>query len=175
MVTRRASEAEGDAGFREVFDRTYPAAQRLARRITGDAATGQDLAAEALTRLYARWRWIAERDHIDAWVMRVTTNLALGVVRRRRPVRATVREPEALDDSAVMRVAVGEALARLPRRQREVVALRYLCDLSEARVAELLGISGGSVKTHLHRALVALRPLLGGEGDEDVEVRLAVE
>lgn len=57
----------------------------------------------------------------------------------------------------MLRIVLSDALARLPRRQREVVALRYLADLSEAQVAASLGISTGSVKTHLHRGLISLR------------------
>ena len=64
-------------------------------------------------------------------------------------------------------------LSRLPRRQRQVVALRYLSDLSERDVASMLGVSAGAVKTHLHRALGVLRERLGAPDDETVEVHLA--
>ena len=59
---------------------------------------------------------------------------------------------------------IRSALAALPRRQRAVLVLRYLEDLPEASVAELLGCSAGTVKTHAHRGLRALRASLGDLG-----------
>jgi RNA polymerase sigma factor (sigma-70 family) len=64
-----------------------------------------------------------------------------------------------------------QALQALPRRQREAIALRYLADLSERDVSVALGVSRGSVKTHLHRGMVGLRSALGPA--DDLEVRLA--
>jgi len=72
----------------------------------------------------------------------------------------------------VLRIALVQALRRLPRRQREAVALRYLVDLPDREVAAALGVSVGSVKVHLHRGLASLRSSLGsnavvgGEFDE---------
>ncbi len=63
-----------------------------------------------------------------------------------------------LADAVVLRQALLAALFRLPRRQRDAVALRYLADMSEVEVADAMSISQGSVKTHLHRALRSLRP-----------------
>ena len=66
------------------------------------------------------------------------------------------------------RVDLVRALRALPRRQREVVALRYLADRPEAEVADLLGCSAGAVKQHAHRGLAALRARLGpGTNEED--------
>ena len=148
--------------FRAAFDRTYPLAERVARRITGDPALAEDLAAEAFTRLFVPWRRMAGHPHVEAWVLRVTINLSIGAVRRRRPIAPAADEPSLIfeEDTVVLRVALSEALARLPRRQREVVTLRYLTDLSESDVAAVLGVSPGSVKTHLHRGLTALRARL---------------
>ena len=66
-----------------------------------------------------------------------------------------------LSEAAVLRLALAQALSRLPRRQREVVALRYLADLPETEVATTLGISGNTVKKHTARAIAALRDTLG--------------
>jgi RNA polymerase sigma factor (sigma-70 family) len=84
-------------------------------------------------------------------------------------VDAGVRERGATDpsgDAAVLRLALAAALEALPRRQREVVALRYLADLSEAQVAAALGVSADAVKTHLHRGTTALRARLGPDFEE---------
>ncbi|HEX4493196.1 MAG TPA: sigma-70 family RNA polymerase sigma factor [Acidimicrobiia bacterium] len=153
---------EADDGFEEAFDGLLASARAVARRLVGGGAAADDVAAEALARAYARWPKVRDLDYRDAWVMRVTANVALDTLRRARrmaPVDARhVTDPQA---DAVTRLALAEALRRLPRRQRDVVVLRYLADLSEADVAESLGVSAGTVKQHAHRALGALRRALG--------------
>jgi RNA polymerase sigma factor (sigma-70 family) len=86
-------------------------------------------------------------------------------VGRRQPVPAPDFDRDESDD-VVLRVALVAALVRLPRRQRETIVLRYLCDLPEADVALSLGVSAGTVKTHLHRALASLRANIGAEFEE---------
>jgi RNA polymerase sigma factor (sigma-70 family) len=97
-------------------------------------------------------------------VLRVVANLALDAMRRRRPV-LRLHSPEE-SDGVVERVALVQALRGLPRRQREVVVLRYLVDLSEQDVAAVLGIAPGTVKAHSHRGLAALRHHLGADIEE---------
>jgi RNA polymerase sigma factor (sigma-70 family) len=72
-----------------------------------------------------------------------------------------------LAEAVSLRLALGAALRGLPRRQREVVSLRYLADISEADVAQSLGISLNSVKKHTARGMTALRSRLGAEWQED--------
>ncbi len=175
---------------------------KVGYRLVGDRAEAEDLAQEALARAYASWRKVVGHD--EAWVTRVTTNLAIGRWRRNRrlvddrggergaergngdggrgrgPERPgwarTVPPPDPLD-----RVELVAALRSLPRRQREVVALRYLADLPEAEVAASLGCSTGTVKQHAHRGLAALRRHLGERGragvtadaEEETDVRAA--
>jgi RNA polymerase sigma factor (sigma-70 family) len=93
-------------------------------------------------------------------VARVATNLALGRWRKARSGRRA--EPVVVVDAgdAALRVDLVEHLRRLPRRQREVVVLRYLADRSEQETADALGCSLGTVKQHAHRGLAALRTSL---------------
>ncbi len=151
----------GDEEFERFFRANLARAVSVARRIVGSQAVAEDLAAEAFARAYARWRRVRVHPAPDAWVLRVTTNLAIDHVRR-HPVVTTI-EPEDPTDAVATRLALGEALRCLPRRQRDVTVLRYLADWSEADVAHALGISAGSVKTHLHRALIRLRATLTDE------------
>lgn len=152
----------GDDGFEEAFDALFAAARRIAVRLVGSGAAADDVAAETLSRAYARWSKVRDLDYREAWVMRVAANVALDVLRRsRRPLPAPAATEDDPADAAVTRVALAHALRRLPRRQRDVVVLRYLADLSEADVAESLGVSAGSVKQHAHRAIDALRRTLG--------------
>ncbi len=170
------AEGRGDEAFRQTFDRVLPLATRAALRLTGDRELSEDLAAEALTRLYVSWWRLASHQYQDAWVLRVTTNLAIDALRKRRHTPpASFQGTTSIADEVVLRLALADALHRLSSRQRQVVVLRYLSDLSEADVATALGVSVGSVKTHLHRALAAMRSSFQVQHDEDVEVRLAIQ
>jgi RNA polymerase sigma-70 factor (ECF subfamily) len=153
---------EAATTFEAEFDRLFGRAFAVARRLTGDVAAAEDIAAEALARTYARWNKVSAFDYRDAWVARVATNLAIDAARRRKPqlVAAIASDPS---DSSVLRIALLDALARLPRRQREAVALRYLADLSVDDVAHSLGVSAGTVKQSVHRGLQSLRSQLGDE------------
>ncbi len=169
--------------FGERFDDLTAVAHRVAYRLLGDRAEAEEVTQEALVRAYLRWRRVA--PHAEAWVARVATNLALDVHRRRarhrRHAPRLVGAPHDADHAAglVARLDLVEGLRRLPRRQREVVALRYLADVSEADTAALLGLSPGTVKQHAHRGLTALRlglaPPDGGapapRHEEDSDVR----
>ena len=150
--------------FREAFHDLWPAARRVARRLVGDEAAADDIAAEALARAFASWDRIEALPYRDAWVLRVTTNLALDSLRRRRlPLAApTSAHPQ---DALALRVALVAALRKLPGRQREVIVLRYLADYSEHDVAGALGIAPGSVRTHMQRGLESLRRALGDDFD----------
>lgn len=156
---------DGREEFEERFDELFAQARRLAVRLLGDEDQGEDVAAEALARTWLSWPRLRHVDYVDAWVLRVTTNLALDVHRRRRRWSvglASVDHAEAV----ALHLALMAALRALPRRQREVVVLRHLSDLSEDTVAELLGISAGTVGAHLHRGLARLRQQLGGQREE---------
>jgi RNA polymerase sigma-70 factor (sigma-E family) len=150
----------GDEDFELAFDRLLGLAYRHARRLVGDPGLAEDLAAEALARALARWPKIRSYEFLDAWVLRVVTNLAIAAFATRAPTPsdAVVAGP---DDVAVLRVTLAQALRALPARQRDAVVLRYLVDMSEADVAQTLGVAPGTVKSHLHRAVTRLRTTLG--------------
>jgi RNA polymerase sigma-70 factor (sigma-E family) len=158
------------SGFDERFDELAAIAHRVAYRILGDRADAEEVAQEALARAFARWRSVA--GHAEPWVARVATNLAIGRWRRRRPSLAFVDDDGgAIEDASALaleRHGLVAALARLPRRQREVVVLRYLADLPEQAVADQLGTSVGTVKQHAHRAIARLRSDLGPELGPDL-------
>ncbi|MEY2476476.1 MAG: hypothetical protein QOG87_1791 [Actinomycetota bacterium] len=158
-----------DEAFEMAFRDLHPRARRLALRITGEPAVADEVAAEALARAFADWKRLRTFDHLDAWVLRVTTNLALHVAMRRKVV---LQPPPALEphDGVAVRMGLVAALRRLPTRQREAVALRYLADMSEDDVARSLGVSSGTVKQHVHRGLASLRGLLSEDEPEIEEV-----
>ena len=146
-----------DDCFVELFDVAY----RVAFRIVGSREDASEIAQEALAR--AEQRWVRLADHPHGWVARVASNLAIGYWRRarRHPTSPLEARPDPGAERSFERIDLVRALRALPRRQREVVLLRYLADRPEAEVAALLGCSAGTVKTHATRGLAALRASLG--------------
>ena len=154
-----------DGSFEAAFDELFPRAVRLANRLLGDRAAAEDVAAEALARAYARWPKVGGLPYRDGWVLKVATNLSIDRLRRRPPEvwPATAGD---FEDRVELRIALNAALLTLAPRQRQAVALRYLGGLSDQEVAQALGISLGSVKTHIHRGLKGLRGRLGAGLEE---------
>jgi len=153
------------------FDDEYPAlyrsAYRVAFRLLGGREEAADLAQEACARAYARWNRIGRFDSPEAWVAKVAGNLAIDARRRQNTAQrhadsyvAPAHDDQAREDE---RVDLHRALLTLPRRQREVVLLRFVADQPEAAVAAALGCSIGTVKSHASRGLAALRDALGRE------------
>lgn len=155
-----------DDGYDDFFRQVLPRAVAVARRVTGERASAEDAAVEALARAHLHWSRVGALPWRDAWVLRVASREALRQLSR-APARAST--PPAADEaeSVALRHALVAALRRLPKRQREAVALRYLADLSERDVGLALGIRQGTVKTHLHRGLAALRDVMGHDFKEE--------
>lgn len=150
-----------DEGFDEVFRDLFAIAYRVAYRSTGSAAESEEIAQETLTRALTRWSRI--RDHAPAWVATVAIRLAIDASRhaKRHPALTDQGPPGSLEGSAAIdhdrRMDLYDALRKLPKRQREALACRYLADLSDDETARLLQISAGSVRQHAARGLDAMR------------------
>jgi RNA polymerase sigma factor (sigma-70 family) len=152
------------AQFEERYDELFVYALRAARRIVRDSPTAEDIASEAVARAYVRWRRV--EPHAPAWVTRVAVNLAIDHVRRKQPwVAAPLAHPEPTLD----RVVLAGQLARLPKRQREALVLRYLLDLDEEQTAAVLGVTIGTVHTHVTRGLARVRTRLPADFELGVE------
>jgi len=152
---------EEHVAFEALFDGSYLRCVAVARRIVGDGPLAEEMASEAFARAWARWRSVRGHPCPSAWVLRTTSNLALDLARRGLPPAAPTAQPTSEADVVVLRVALAHALRGLARRQRDTIVLRYLAGLPEHEVAVALGISDGSVKTHLHRGLARLRIAIG--------------
>lgn len=139
----------------------YLQARTVASRIVGRQAA-PDIASETTIRALVRWRRV--RDHATPWVTVTATNLAIDALRKHKP-NALPPAASTPDDTelAATRLDLAAALRRLPRRQRQVIALRYLVGLSEIETADTLQVSITTVKTHAARAFAALRKTLTPE------------
>jgi RNA polymerase sigma-70 factor (sigma-E family) len=159
MTGVAAARARIPATFTDAFPTLYATAYRTAFKLLGDRLDAEDIAQEACARACIRWRRL---DDPVAWVARVSTNLSFDRWRRLRTVAKHPIDPAAPQPAHDgRRIDLHRALELLPARQRDVVALRYLADLSEAQVAQVLGCALGTVKSHASRGLAALRAELG--------------
>lgn len=165
-ITSPESEATDghSTEFETAFKDLTVIAYRVAYRILGSRVDAEDVSQETLARAYLRWRRI--RGHAEPWVAHVAGNLAIDAVRRRRTPPTPIETNHDVNQAALDRMVLIELLRTLPKRQRQVLVLRYLADQSEAATARALGCSTGSVKRHAHRALTTLRSLAPDDHDD---------
>lgn len=172
-IVRSRSEP---AAFAEIFHRHFPAIHGYAaRRLGADAA--DDIAAETfLAAFRRRGRFDPARGTVRPWLYGIATRL-IGTHRRAegRRLRALARTPadpvqHGHEDRVTARVTAGgagadlaDALARLPRGDRDVLLLVALADLSYEEVGQALGLKTGTVASRLHRARRRLRESLGAD------------
>jgi RNA polymerase sigma factor (sigma-70 family) len=147
-----------DREFEEFFDRAWPRARAMGVRMGLGREEAEDVALDALAVAYDQWGRVRDLGYRDAWVFKVTANMALRRLKKRhRPVLAPMVWAASPKDEVTSRLALRGVVAGLPRRQRQVLVLRYLADLPEEDVARALGINIGSVKQHASRGRAALR------------------
>jgi len=158
--------------FGEFYGARKDAVFRAVLVAVGDRAVAEDAVAEAFTRAYARWRRLAGHPNPTAWVLRTALNAQRSWWRRlRREVSGDPPDrPSHSVDSTQLSRDIKKLITELPPRQREVVALRLLADLSAEETGALLGIAPATVHVHLHRALATLRGSLAGlQSAEEVQ------
>jgi RNA polymerase sigma-70 factor (sigma-E family) len=153
----------------ELYAAHYRRLVRLSVLLVRDVETAEEVVQDSFVAMHGRWRTLRDPEKGLAYLRQTVVNRSRSVLRRRgveaRHTPAAVPDhPGADEDSLVAerRREVLDALRALPDRQREVLALRYYLDLSEADIATTLGISRGAVKSHASRGAAALRRLLEG-------------
>lgn len=129
---------------------------RTAYLLTGNHQDAEDLVQSALIKVVPKWARIKDRP--EAYVRQVLARESVNRWRARRWREVTTEVlPEAMYHDSTDRIALLEDLRKLSRRQRAVIVLRYFDDLTEADTAAALGISVGTVKSHVRDALARLR------------------
>ena len=168
-----------DAEFAEYMAARQPSLLRTAYLLTGDRHAAEDLVQTALAKLYLSWDKVQRRELVDGYVRRIMVNENNSLWRRawKRKEVSTDQVPDhaGVDDihDDGRKSALWEFVQTLPRKQRAVIVLRYYEDLSEAEIAETLGISVGTVKSQASRALASMRervhtqPMLARDGEEE--------
>lgn len=167
-----APPVDADAAVTSLYAAHWRAMVRLAWLFVHDTAEAEEVAQDAFVAVHLRWATLREPDRALAYLRQAVVNRARSSLRHRTVVRrqhaddiasgrayGSVTVPSAEEHALGRehRATLLAALAALPQRQREVLTLRYYLDLDEAAIADALGISRGSVKSHAHRGIAALR------------------
>lgn len=163
---------DADTALTDLYAAHWHSLVRLSWLLVRDQYVAEETVQDAFVAMHSRWSQLRNQDLALAYLRRCVVNSSRSVLRHRgvedrylsaetsaRTAYGTTTEPSA--ETRAIEHATGDrlvaALARLPRRQREVLTLRYYLDLSEVQIADALSISAGSVKAHAHRGLAALR------------------
>jgi RNA polymerase sigma-70 factor (sigma-E family) len=157
--------ADDEADFIDLVAARAPALRRTAYVLCGDWHQAEDLVQTTLAKVYAGWPQVRARDAVNTYLHRTLTRCFVDEGRRGwRRERATAELPERLQPvtgSADDRMVLLAALAKVPRRQRACLVLRFLEDYSVEATADVLGCSAGTVKSQTARGLETLRAVLG--------------
>jgi RNA polymerase sigma-70 factor (sigma-E family) len=155
-----------DEAVTELYSRHYGSLVRLAVLLVQDEPTAEEVVQECFIAMHDGWHRLGDEEKALAFLKQAVVNRSRSVLRHRgvidrnppKPAPDTPgagQEAVSLDNSAVI-----TALRALPDRQRQALVLRYYANLSEAQIAEMMGISKGAVKSHTARGMSALRALL---------------
>jgi RNA polymerase sigma-70 factor (sigma-E family) len=159
--------ATADEAVVDLYRAHYVGLVRLSAMLVGDVGTGEEVVQDAFVAMHGCWNRLRDPEKALAYLRQAVVNRSRSKLRHRAVVAKYPQEPppdvasaESYAVAAAERAEVLAALRGLPRRQRETLVLRYYADLSEAQIADALGISQGAVKSHAFRGLAALRNLL---------------
>ena len=173
MAARSAASAPNAAtiDFQALYQAQWWPMVRLATGLVDDVASAEDVVQDAFSAMYRRVDQLRDHSAAVGYLRMAVVNAARSALRRRgvarRHLRLVIVEEAEPADHSTMRSAehelAREALRGLPDRQREVLTLRYLADLSDEEIARTLGIGGGGVRSAASRGLATLRRTLGGQ------------
>jgi RNA polymerase sigma-70 factor (ECF subfamily) len=167
------------AGDREALEELLKAVEaplaRYVSRLVGERALAEDVLQEVFFRIYRKLRWLREPGLFRPWAYRIATREAFKALKRERRWSEQVRDEAVLLSlpAAPAEARASELIARLPQlvarlspASRAVLLLHYLHELPLEEVADVLGVSTGTVKSRLSYGLAGLRRLLAEEGAE---------
>jgi RNA polymerase sigma-70 factor (sigma-E family) len=163
-----ASTAWGaDDAVTALYSAHYRQLVRLSALLLRDVNVAEEVVQDAFVAMHGTWHRLRDPDKALAYLRQAVVNRSRSALRRR--VVEHKYAPHPMPDApsaehgalgALEHEAVVNALRSLPGRQREALVLRYYGDLSEAEIADAMGISRGSVKSHASRGMAALRSIL---------------
>ena len=163
-LARGAPATEEGLDFEDLFRSEYPRLVSGLQLLTGSRAEAEDLAQEALARVYERWPRVRGMESPTGYLYAVAMNVARKRARRLRRAPVPPDPPNAPDPQATAerRAAIRAALRSLSREQRETLVVVEWLGFSPTDAATVLGVSPEAVRARLHRARSALRSTFGG-------------
>lgn len=162
-----ASMDELTTKLTDLYQEHYRQLLRIAALLVDDRASAEDIVQDAFVRVFDARTRLRDPDKALAFLRQAVLNRARSTLRRRMVAKKyqsrLVTQDAHPDDTGreLDRAVLADVLAKLPRRQREAVVLRYYADFSEVRTAELMGVSQGAVKSYCSRGVARLSDLLG--------------
>ena len=158
------ASAEAASGFEELYRRAFPRVYAYVASLLRDRSAAEEVTAQAFERAYRkRASYRPARGSAEGWLFGIARNAALDELRRRRRGAALEAEPAAAAagaehaEAVARRETVRAALAELDARERDLIALKFAGELSNAEIARVLGTSESNVGTRLHRTVEKLR------------------
>jgi RNA polymerase sigma factor (sigma-70 family) len=172
-IERTASGGESgpaELSFDELYQEQWWPMLRLATGLVDQVSVAEDVVQDAFAAVYRRWESINDRAAVVGYLRVCVVNHSRSALRSRIRARRNLRlvesgSVEGADSSSLLSAEhqmAREALATLPDRQREVLTLRCIAELSDADIAAATGLSLGGVRSAASRGLATLRGSLGG-------------
>ena len=158
---------DADEAITQIYAAHYRSLVRLAALLLRDVGASEEVVQDSFIAMHGAWRRLRDPDRALAYLRQSVVNRSRSALRHRtvelRHAPAPMPDAASAEHGAMGSLEHQEvivALRRLPERQREVLVLRYYADLSEADIADAIGISRGAVKSHASRGMAALRTTL---------------
>jgi RNA polymerase sigma-70 factor (sigma-E family) len=158
---------DADEAITQIYAAHYRSLVRLGTLLLRDVGAAEEVVQDSFIAMHGAWKRLRDPDRALAYLRQSVVNRSRSVLRHRtvelRHAPAGMPDGASAEHGAMGALeheAVILALRRLPERQREVLVLRYYADLSEADIADTIGISRGAVKSHASRGMAALRTTL---------------
>jgi len=162
-----SASRDADEALVALYTAHYRSLARLSALLLRDTPAAEDVVQDAFVAMHGKWSRLRDPDKALAYLRQAVVNRSRSRLRHLKVVdkhaETTVGYAPSAESGALQSVQHDEVMAavrRLPQRQREVLVLRYYADMSEAQIAETMGISPGAVKSHASRAVAALRHTL---------------
>jgi RNA polymerase sigma-70 factor (sigma-E family) len=155
---------DADEAVTQLYAAQYRSLVRLATLLLRDVGAAEEVVQDSFIAMHGSWRRLRDPDRALAYLRQSVVNRSRSALRHRTVEKRHAPAPmpdHASAEHGAMETLEREdlirALHKLPRRQREVLVLRYYIDLSEAQIADTIGISRGAVKSHASRGMATLR------------------
>jgi RNA polymerase sigma-70 factor (sigma-E family) len=166
---RREADASAEWAVTALYEAHAMALTRMAYLMLGDRPSAEDVVQEAFCGLYRRWDRLRDAASADSYLRSSVLNGSRSILRQRSARRTSLPDqpPTASAEAVVVgseeRQDVIRAVRRLPHRQREVLVLRFYCDMPDEQIAQAMGIRQSTVRSAAHRAVEALGRILEEE------------